>query len=425
MSGKDTANNSSNNNNNGGLTEDDGGLSSFTNFGGADGLDADTMNLFGSFTHDSMQGGLGDLGDAGFSSFTNDLSSFGVDLSSLEMSGAGDTSTVDLSSIQLMNLDDAQTSTAAAAASANADAADMVARLLGASTQPTVLPPAMDMGMLAQPALPLAGAKSRASSQSSDDMGDIPLAQLALMQPGGSQNPPAPQGLPVFSQTAAPLPTSQIPVAMPIPVSAQQQQQPSMAQSTGDNASLGFDSHGSSSGGSSAQVSAGIPAPSFVPALQPALEEVGSSGVSSTVLAHQPSGGPPPAQLLLDLRPPSCPSDAGTLAALDTLEQQLCSLLETASIAIRIMSGPQGEDAGEALGESQLKPTIRTFMQTVAEIQAAMRLQHRELAARRIPVRAAAGLHSDVAGAERDLALWSDAARLLADAIDTGLKISN
>ncbi|KAJ1725325.1 hypothetical protein LPJ53_000457 [Coemansia erecta] len=463
MSEKDTTNNNSsgNNNSNGGFTEDDGGLSSFTNFGGADGLDADTMNLFGSFTHDSIPGGLGDLGDGGFSSFTNDLSSFGVDLSSLELTTAAgasnaDPSTVDLSSIQLMNLDDAQAGTtaaaAAAAAAANADAADMVARLLGASTSASASTgvgagaqtaglPAVDLGVLGQPSVALpAGKKSRASSQSSDDMGDIPLAQLALMQPPGVGTLAAPPNAsaPAFSQPAGMLQNPQIPVsvAMPLsmPLSAQQQQQQALvAHSLGDGMSLGFDS--SSSGGSSAQPSAGISVPpAYMTAAQPAPAESGTTGVKSTVLAHKPSGGPAPAQLLLDLHHPACASNSDSLAALDALETQLCSLLHTASSAIRIMSGPRDSSAGadeekeareEELGESQLKPTIRMFMRTVAEVQAALAVQHRELAARRIPVHAAAGLHSDVAGGERDLALWSDAARLLADAIDTGLKISS
>ncbi|KAJ2372431.1 hypothetical protein IW150_004116, partial [Coemansia sp. RSA 2607] len=112
------------------------------------------------------------------------------------------------------------------------------------------------------------------------------------------------------------------------------------------------------------------------------------------------------------------PCDA--LEALDALDQKLCSLLTLASLAVRILSG----SGDPAAGESQLKPTVRRFMATVAEVQADLRVRHRELAVRRIPVSVAAGLHCDVAGGEQDLALWSSAARLLADAVETGLSIS-
>ncbi|KAJ2193341.1 hypothetical protein IW145_006479, partial [Coemansia sp. RSA 521] len=65
------------------------------------------------------------------------------------------------------------------------------------------------------------------------------------------------------------------------------------------------------------------------------------------------------------------------------------------------------------------------FMHTVAQVQADLRYQHKKLVARGIPVEIVAGYQSDVAGIERDLVLWSDAAHVLAEGLDTGLKVSS
>ncbi|KAJ2725976.1 hypothetical protein GGI07_000904 [Coemansia sp. Benny D115] len=247
---------------NGDINNDE--LSSFTSFGNSrEGLDADTMNLFGSFTNDA--GATSDLGagigDAGFGQMlTNDLSSFGVDLHSLEMSGSiAENSGVDLSSIQLMNLDEPPLGAGQMAG----DAASMMANLLG-TQQPNGNQNTEQPQGLGLPAVTGDNGKSRASSQSSDDMGDIP--------------------------------------------------------------------------------------------------------------------------------------------------------------AIRILSGGENEGIQEAAG---LKPTVREFMHTVAEVQAGLHVQHRKLVAERIPMKSAAAFHSDVAGFERDLVIWSDVAGLLARAIDSGLKLSS
>ncbi|KAJ2708237.1 hypothetical protein FB645_000083 [Coemansia sp. IMI 203386] len=484
-------------------------FSSFADFGRADGLDADTMNLFGSFTNDTIQGGIGDLtttnidgnviSDAGLGSLTNDLSSFGVDLSALEMTGNGnsnDTSAVDLSSIQLMNIE--ETPLNAASSMQNVNAADMVARLLGPNSQSAQQQPAV-INTLDQQALGLsmgnaatqvveskpAGdnmVKSRSSSQSSDEMGDIPLAQLALMQPSAapsmpiSQNPsmPASAVQPVFSQTSAQQQHSgqstanpstvaavdnmlsyaraqntgsvqdqqismpiqmhiqaQVPAAMQMQISAQQQQPPPPQQQQQQIVAPGM-TLGLGEPLARAPVSSDIPAPAVANLKQPVATENGSTGVISTVLIHSPSLSSSqqqslPPKLQFDLPRPSSTLEDASLKELEEIEMKLCSLLTTASHAIRMMSGPQdpsqGSEAPE-MSESKLKPTIREFMHTAAEVQAGMKHQHRLLATQRIPIHASAGLHSDVAGFERDLVLWSDAAGLLADAIDTGLELS-
>ncbi|KAJ1880395.1 hypothetical protein LPJ57_002280 [Coemansia sp. RSA 486] len=483
-------------------------FSSFADFGRADGLDADTMNLFGSFTNDTIQGGIGELtttnmdgnviSDAGLGSLTNDLSSFGVDLSALEMTGNGnsnDTSAVDLSSIQLINIE--ETPLNVASSMQNVNAADMVARLLGPNSQSAQQQPAA-INTLDQQALGLsmgnaatqvveskpAGdnmVKSRSSSQSSDEMGDIPLAQLALMQPSAapsmpiSQNPsmPASAVQPVFSQTLAQQqPTgqltanpstvaavdnmlsyaraqntasvqgqqismpiqmqmqAQVPAAMQMQMPAQQQPPPPQQQQQQQQIVAPGMALGLGEPLARAPVSSDIPAPAVANLQQPVATENGSTGVISTVLIHSPSSSqqqPLPPNLRFDLPRPSSTLEDASLKELEEIEMKLCSLLTTASHAIRMMSGPQdpsqGSEAPE-MSESKLKPTIREFMHTAAEVQAGMKHQHRLLATQRIPIHASAGLHSDVAGFERDLVLWSDAASLLADAIDTGLELS-
>ncbi|KAI7827349.1 hypothetical protein BX661DRAFT_198628 [Kickxella alabastrina] len=82
--------------------------------------------------------------------------------------------------------------------------------------------------------------------------------------------------------------------------------------------------------------------------------------------------------------------------------------------AIRIMGGGvNGSEESSGSGDDviALKPTVKEFMVGVAEVQAGLRWQHAQLV-------------SDVAGVERDLVLWEDVARLLADAVDEGLAIS-
>ncbi|KAJ1643494.1 hypothetical protein LPJ64_004743 [Coemansia asiatica] len=464
-------------------------FSSFADFGRSDGLDADTINLFGSFTNDAIQGNIGDLGtntttsadptrinDAALvgSSLTSDLSSFGVDLGALEMGGhatANESSTVDLSSIQLMNIE--ETPANAASSMHNASAADMVARLLGPGSQGTQQPVAI--GSLEQQALGLSmgngvgqtvesvnknknfGAKSRSSSQSSDDMGDIPLAQLALMQQPSdapSMTPSAAQ--PPFSQQsnnpgnaaandsllsyARTQSTGQIqaqPVQTQAPIAMQMQMQMA-AQSVGDTSASAIGGMALGLGESLMRA----PVPSDVSAIaqvglqQPAVAESGSTGVISTVLLQadpSPSASfsqPVAPNLQFDLSRPTTTLEDASLEELEQIEVKLCSLLTTASHATRMMSGPrdlEGQKESEALdlSESKLKPTIREFMLAVAEIQAGMRQQHRLLAMQRIPIHTSAGLHSDVAGFERDLVLWSDAASLLAEAIDTGLDLAS
>ncbi|KAJ2819012.1 hypothetical protein IWW50_005613, partial [Coemansia erecta] len=198
--------NSNGNSASSGVDEDT--LASFTNFG-ADGLDTDTANLFGSFTNDTSHA---DTDESIFGQLSaNDLSGFGVDLASLDMGGGG--GGMDLSSIQLMNLDDVSMSggnnnTGGQHMPLADDTAQMVAQLLGPGTHATVpgtLAPATAgayapaaalhapattgasaAAALQAPGQPGRGRKSRSSSVSSSDMGDIPLAQLALLQPGVS-----------------------------------------------------------------------------------------------------------------------------------------------------------------------------------------------------------------------------------------------
>ncbi|KAJ2815593.1 hypothetical protein IWW50_006777, partial [Coemansia erecta] len=56
---------------------------------------------------------------------------------------------------------------------------------------------------------------------------------------------------------------------------------------------------------------------------------------------------------------------------------------------------------------------------------AELRLQHKRLVERGVPVQMVAAYQSDVAGVERDLVAWTDAADLLAKALDSGLRISS
>ncbi|KAJ1880724.1 hypothetical protein LPJ66_011444 [Kickxella alabastrina] len=158
--------------------------------------------------------------------------------------------------------------------------------------------------------------------------------------------------------------------------------------------------------------------------------ESGSSGVHSTVQLNKPTPTSPPSEhLQLQLpRPMHNPNTTDDpLTELDAIEEKLCSLLSTASAAIRIMGGGvNGSEESSGSGDDvvALKPTVKEFMVGVAEVQAGLRWQHAQLVRSRIPVRAQAAFQSDVAGVERDLVLWEDVARLLADAVDEGLAIS-
>ncbi|KAJ2351439.1 GCD complex subunit gcd7, partial [Coemansia sp. RSA 2618] len=106
------------------------------------------------------------------------------------------------------------------------------------------------------------------------------------------------------------------------------------------------------------------------------------------------------------------------LDELERIEDQLCALLGAASRAIRMLAGADAGTAG-------LEATVGEFMRTVATVQAELRLQHKRLVERGVPVQMVAGYQSDVAGVERDLVVWTDAADLLAKALDSGLRISS
>ncbi|KAJ2253135.1 hypothetical protein GGH98_002761 [Coemansia sp. RSA 454] len=121
--------------------------------------------------------------------------------------------------------------------------------------------------------------------------------------------------------------------------------------------------------------------------------------------------------LHLELTRPNVDVEATPLDELEQIEDQLCSLLSIASRAIRMMTGTEST--------TKLESTVSEFMHTVAQVQADLRYQHKKLVARGIPVEIVAGYQSDVAGIERDLVLWSDAAHVLAEGLDTGLKVSS
>ncbi|KAJ2720852.1 hypothetical protein H4S00_003115, partial [Coemansia sp. D1744] len=185
------ADNSNTNNSTSGVDED--ALASFTNF---DGLDTDTANLFGSFTNDSVQTGTDDSIFGQLSA--TDLSGFNVDLTSLDMSH-GDN--MDLSSIQLMNLDEVSMSGVNPVQAMADDTAQMMAQLLGPNvhtTMPAPLAPVIvtgdqtDSHATLQPGGLDKVRKSRSSSVSSSDMGDIPLAQLTQLTPGTISQQTAP-----------------------------------------------------------------------------------------------------------------------------------------------------------------------------------------------------------------------------------------
>ncbi|KAJ1904032.1 hypothetical protein LPJ81_002735 [Coemansia sp. IMI 209127] len=569
--------------------EGDDTMASFTNLGG-DALDTETLNLFGSFTNEagansSGLDGFGDLGGLGASSFgqfsVNDLSGFGVDLNAFDLgNSAGDgAGAMDLSSIQLMNLDDPSLPTAGGngtsqLATSTDDAAQMMARLLGPGAQlsaPTGVPPSLittaaasiartsgtnpllafsddnntNYGMTApimqsieqpadattmgggelaasqagpqqpqassaKPRKPSSGNrkhKSRSNSLSSDDMGDIPLAQLTLMQSGqqasGGGMPSQITGAAAF--TAIPIQgmgisgqlplTSQLPgqVAAPgqqamaaisaaslgmdmagnvgvqggMPPSvlgtpgvtgdlfgsaaqgrvnvgplAQGLQQPpmnqmhqqAMLQHLGQLGDLQPQIHGSSMIGAVGMTSAqaALAGPSFGAsgATNTPAPENENRGVESTVHTTKRGSSDQSVNptLKLELFRPAASTDETPLDQLEEIEDQLCGLLDTASKVTRIMTGPSGGEQlglGMDVGNTKIKSMVKEFMQSVVRIQAALQFQHKRLVDRGIPIQAAVGFQSDVAGFERDLVCWSDAARLLSSALESAIEFSS
>ncbi|KAJ1997648.1 hypothetical protein H4R26_005756, partial [Coemansia thaxteri] len=201
----------------------DDALDAFTGLGDTNGLSDDAMNIFGSFTNDAAADSLGGLGSSGFGDISaNALGGFGMDLGSFDMAGDSG-SGVDLSSMQLINLNDAPLNGGITNQSIGPtdDAAQLMARLLGPGTQqiasqPTPAPTSISetlginvnaLNSLTQHSLGLSEnantavpqpkpTDTRAGSVSSDEMGDIPLAQLALM----------PSGQPVSATSTAPPP---------------------------------------------------------------------------------------------------------------------------------------------------------------------------------------------------------------------------
>ncbi|KAJ1667965.1 hypothetical protein IW140_002400 [Coemansia sp. RSA 1813] len=575
-----------------GESKGDDTLSLFTNLG-ADGLDTETMDLFGSFTNDAGANngmdGLGDLGGFGnnvFGQFSaNDLSGFGVDLNSFDLgNGAGDGAGMDLSSIQLMNLDDTSLTVGSSddhgtsqPASSTDDAAQMMARLLGPGPQVPAAPSAQPSTMTTSATLntsaasitgtsgvnaslefvdannksdgmntsimqsiqPTAGGtsmsglasqgpqqppasvrsrkssagsrkqKSRSSSQSSDDMGDIPLAHLTLMQYG---QPAAAGGGPAQTTSAAAfnaMPvqgmgiSGQLPIASPLPsqpalgqqtmaaigaaslgmsmpsnigiqggISSavlgapgaaelfgsaaqdrvnidpltrglQQQQsqipmsqmhQQAVFQQLGQLGDLQSQMHipGTIGAPSMTSAQAALAGPSFGAsgATNTPAPENEARGVESTVhLTNQTSSDKPDnPRLKLELSRPATNTDETPLDQLEEIEDQLCGLLDTASKVARIMTGPSGGEQlgfGMDVGNTKIKSMVKEFMQSVVQIQAALQFQHRRLVEKGIPIQTSVGIQSDVAGFERDLVSWSDAARLLSSALGSAIDFSS
>ncbi|KAJ2550365.1 hypothetical protein EV175_004100 [Coemansia sp. RSA 1933] len=570
--------------------EGDDTMVSFTNLGG-DGLDTETMDLFGSFTNEAgtnaAMGGLGDLGGLGTNGFgqfsANDLSGFGVDLNTFDLgSGAGDgTSGMDLSSIQLMNLDHPSLNPvdigANQLATSTSDAAQMMARLLGpgaqlpGSTSATTgsqsnlvtasAPPnnaaagsipgtsganpllafvdvsntsggltapimqaiqqttgapaigetsglaAVSQGAAqpptATPRNPGTGnrkQKSRSTSLSSDDMGDIPLAQLTLMQSGQQT---ASDGVPTQPTSAV---FNGIPPIQGIGMAGQLQMTPHGQVVPGQQtmaaigaASLGMSISGDPGIQSSVLGTPGAGGELFNPAVQggrvnidplaqglsqlpmnqmppqamfqqigqlgdlqsqqirgagmtsaqvalsgpsfgasgatntPAPESEEARGVESTVLVTSKGSSGSAAQpanpkLKIELTRPATNTEETPLDQLEEIEDQLWGLLNTASKITRIMTGPSGGEQlgfGMDVGNTKIKAMVKEFMQSVVQIQAALQFQHKRLVSRGIPIEAAVGFQSDVAGFERDLVSWSDAARLLSHALNSAIEFSS
>ncbi|KAJ2768249.1 hypothetical protein IWQ56_003015, partial [Coemansia nantahalensis] len=354
-------------------------LAAFTNLGGTD---SDVAGLFGSFTNDAAVGGGGAGGDifgqlaAGTLGGLDMGMDVGMDMGALGLGGSG---AVDLSSIRLVGLGDA-----GGPAVAVQPAAQIVGQLLGA------------------PAAPLGA--SRRASQSSDEMGDIPLAQLGLTP---APPPPALPLLPV-----APVPPSQ----PPLPA---------------DSAVAGALALGLSASTAPAPLpptygvgGAAIPDAATAPVSAQSVES-GTSGVESTVLAARPggAGGAASERLRLALDRPAdqaAEAEAPPLAELERIEAQLCALLDMAARTIRMLTGARGAAGADA----GIAATVDAFMRSVAAIHADLIRQHRRLAARGIPTHIPARFRSAAAAPERDLAVWSDAAALLADALESSLRLA-
>ncbi|KAJ2746352.1 hypothetical protein GGI20_001412 [Coemansia sp. BCRC 34301] len=538
------------NNNSSGFSAQPGSdaLSSFTGLGSVSGLDADAMNLFSSFTNDTATGGNSSSSNAGAAAgfggmAGGPLGGLGMDfVGTFDMTSDSANGGVDLSSMQLINLNDVPLASSSSnnnimsqqlgGLSTDDSAAQLMARLLGPAVPQgdnQSLPIAADnsLAMLAQRGLglstsvtgqPLAAAPlanpqpkptgARAGSESSDDMGDIPLAQLALGQGGSHQPLSAADAMAMTS-----IDTRQNVTALLQNQAAMQalanigggggipgQPQPhgfnmpgGQQAGVGAGGILGMAHLNQSNGGAMlngalgggallagfmpnrppmlpqqalpflAQGGVGMPQPTqihglerasgvaqpFMPMLANVLEpacatsapmgplaaQSGMTGVHSTILPDtrpHTANEPVNANLELALPRPPVNTDKTPLDELEKIEDQLCTLLETASKAIRMMTGPrhasgsiQDGDDGLDSGSAKIKPTIKEFMHLVAQVQAGMRFQHKQLRDQGISTLAGAGFQSDVAGFERDLVAWSDAARLLASALNSGLELSS
>ncbi|KAJ2664202.1 Vacuolar protein-sorting-associated protein 24 [Coemansia sp. RSA 1200] len=167
-------------------------------------------------------------------------------------------------------------------------------------------------------------------------------------------------------------------------------------------------------------------------AATPVVPEREAHRVTSTVhVAKHRDANTAPSQLLkIELSRPQA-TDTGAeetpLDRLEEIERQLCALLDTASKVIRIMTGPGGGEQlgfGMDVGGTKLKSMVKEFMQSVVRIHAAMQFEHKALVDRGIPMQATVGFQTDVAGFERDLVSWSDAARLLSSALSSAVDFS-
>ncbi|KAJ2351348.1 hypothetical protein GGH92_001880 [Coemansia sp. RSA 2673] len=449
--------------NNSNPTGDDA-INSFTGLGGASGLDTDTMNIFSSFTNDTATAAANGGSVGGFSNLPGGtIGGFGMDLGSFEVPGDGTSASVDLSSMQLINL--GNNINQQLGPTTDDAAAQLMARLLGPNTQPT-----QQRGLgLSTGSVQTANAQPptglRSGSESSDDLGDIPLAQLALSQsmPGSDnqqnvasmlQNQVAMQALANIGASA--IPTFGLPVAQPAEMlGLSQPNQTVLSAALGDTLLAGlmpsnpppmpqalpFLAQGAMPPAAhinGLERTTGVVQQPFMPILtntldpaplEPLPTQTGMTGVHSSILpdnssqtALESAANP---NLELNLPRPAVDTNRCLLDELEKIEEQLCTLLGTASKAIRMMTGPRREEEdGLELGSAKIKPTIKEFMHLVADVQASMKYQHRRLTEQGISTLAVAGFQSDVAGFERDLVTWSDAARLLASALNSGLKLS-
>ncbi|KAJ1951303.1 hypothetical protein FBU59_000241 [Linderina macrospora] len=381
------------------------------------------MNLFGSFTNDTSGGSatgnsLADLTidqlPGTTTDFDNDLSGFGVDLSALELTSTstatGGIAGMDLSAIQLLQLDDTGTGATGQPAAAG-DPSQLMAQLLGGTTQASVAGGVQQQGLglaIGQPEAPAVAArqqqqqqatKSRASSQSSEDM-DIPLAQLAMRQ----SRPAAPAASSAAAQMAS-SPGAALGIGLAAPIAPQITNMPAAAIPA-----------------SSPSIAASVPGST------PFIER-GTTGVESTVLLSKTDkNAPVNANLKLELQSPDTAAIEAPLDELEEIEAKLCSLLGTAATAIRMLAEPKevgefGDDLLNSGNTARIEPSVDSFMRTVAEVHAGLRHQHARLVERGISIKPTAVFASDTAGAEADLMVWTDAARVLAGALDSALAL--